>query len=95
MILTSDNEYVPTFGADEEDVVLYLEDTDDGDDDNDGDDDENGLIELPNSRTFGNTRRLKRVELRTKSMRDGFDTGVTRIFVFGTPPRRFIVLLRL
>jgi hypothetical protein len=44
MNLTSDGEYIPIFGANEENVVFSLEVTDDGDDD---DDDENGVIELP------------------------------------------------
>jgi hypothetical protein len=39
MSLTPGDEYVPTFGADEEYVVLSLDDTDDGDDE-DGEDDE-------------------------------------------------------
>jgi hypothetical protein len=43
--LTSDDDYVPIFGTDGEDVVLSLEDMDDGDDEDD--DEGNDVIELP------------------------------------------------
>jgi hypothetical protein len=69
MSLTFDVEYIPIFGANEED--------------DDGDDVEDCASEK--TRPFGTERRLKSLEANTKRTRGRSVTGVTRIFVFRTP----------